>query len=245
MRKKLAFIILCGSLLGGCRMQLANRAVDRMTNGTVSTGTPITAVTESAAPPPTHTPVRTATAAPSPTPDLGLIGLPSEPAGTIALDFVQSMCAAQWFTRGGPLPCPGSDTQSDSGYVMRLGGEVQGLPPDLGILLTYPPQTNFETISSKYPPFTVEKGDRFRAVLACRAHTFCDVEFILDYFDDQGQSGVTHWPYLFADEPLVIDYSLDGLAGKTVQFDLAVRANRSSLEAYAAWIAPHIFRPKP
>jgi hypothetical protein len=128
---------------------------------------------------------------------------------------------------------------------MRLGGEVQGLPSNLSLLLTFPPQTGFETISSKYPPFLVEKGDRFRAVLDCRAHTFCDVEFVLDYFDSHGQNGVTHWPYLFTDQPLVIDYSLDGLAGKTVQFDLAVRAKWNSLEAYAVWIAPHIFRPMP
>jgi hypothetical protein len=245
MRKKIVFVILCASLLSGCRMQMVNRAVNRVENGTVTTETPFSSITASAAPLPTNTAVPTATATLFPTPDLSLIGLPSEPAGTLAFDFVRSMCSAEWFTRGGPLPCPGSDAQSDSGYVLRLGGEIQGLPSNLSLLLTFPPQTGFETISSRYPPFQVERGDRFRAVLACRAHTFCDVEFILDYFDSHGQNGVTHWPYIFTDEPLVIDYSLDGLAGKTVQFDLAVRAKWNSLEAYAVWIAPHIYRPTP
>jgi hypothetical protein len=44
---------------------------------------------------------------------------------------------------------------------------------------------------------------------------------------------------------VVVDYSLDAIAGKTVQFDLAVRAHENPSEAYAVWIAPHIYRPAP
>ena len=78
-------------------------------------------------------------------------------------DFVEQMCAAQWSTRGQDLPCPGNDTLSSAGYVTQLDAGFQGLPSNINILLVYTPQSKYETISSKYPAFTVKKGDRFRA----------------------------------------------------------------------------------
>lgn len=193
--------------------------------------------------PPTEPPTATATITPTPVPDFSRIGLPTEAAGTQVFDFVSQACSAQWFTDLGDLPCPGNTSQSETGYVMKLAGDMQDLPKDLNLLLSFPPTTQVETISSKYPAFTVEKGDRFRAVLTCLSHTFCDVQFILDYFDKQGHTGLKHWRYLFADTPIVVDYPLDGIAGKTVQFDLAVQAMGNRIDANAVWIAPHIYRP--
>ena len=163
----------------------------------------------------------------------------------MAFDFVTQMCSAQWFNRGQQLPCPGNDAQQSAGYVMSLNGEIQELPSNLSLLLTFPPADHFGTIYSKYPAFTVKEGDRFRAVLACRAHTFCDVKFGLEYYDAQGRTGLKHWSYLFADPPIVVDYSLDGIAGKTVQFSLTAFANGNPTGASAVWIAPHIYRPNP
>ena len=225
-------------------MQLANSAQ----NGNGSSPdfvTPSVTSTEYPTVSPTQTPVPTPTATLSPTPDLSLIGLPAEAPGTTAFDFVASMCDATWFNDSQKLPCPGDDDQSSAGYVMGLNGDVQRLPPAIHVILTYPPQVTYETIFSKYPSFVVEKGDRFRAVLACKLHTFCDVEFSLEYFDDHGKSGFANWPYRFTAAPLVIDYPLDGIAGKTVQFGLAVRGNGIRTEAYAVWIDPHIYRPTP
>jgi hypothetical protein len=92
---------------------------------------------------------------------------------------------------------------------------------------------------------TAVEGDRFRAVLACKEHTFCDVEFVLNFSNEEGSAGLKNWRYLFAEEPLVVDYPLDALAGETVQFHLNVRARGNPVEAYAVWIAPHIYRPAP
>jgi len=239
MRKKIFYFLLLGLFLIGCS-PTANNPVSEVVAPTVS-------ITETATQRPlTSTPVPSATTTVTPAPDFSLIGLPVEQEGEVVFDFVEQMCAAQWSTRGQQLTCPGNDTQSSAGYVMQLDSEFQGLPSNLNILLAYTPQNKYETISSKYPTFTVEKGDRFRAVLACRAHSFCDVDFVLDYFDEQGwHSGLTHWRYIFTDSPLVIDYSLDGIAGKTVQFDLAVSARGNVPDAYAVWIAPHIYRANP
>ena len=88
---------------------------------------PTTSITETATQPAsTATPIPTATITPSPTPDLSLVGLPTEEDGTLVFDFVEQMCEAQWSNRGLELPCPGNDTQSSAGYVMKLDGEAQG-----------------------------------------------------------------------------------------------------------------------
>ena len=238
MQNKIFSFLLIGLFLSGCG--------SKRNNSSSETATPIASVTETATQvPPTRTPVPSVIATLAPTPDFSLVGLPSEQPGGVAFDFVAQMCNAQWFSRGQQLPCPGDDSQKNTGYVMHLSGEDQGLPSNVNILLAYPPQINFETISSKYPSFTVMKGDRFRAVLTCRAHTSCDVEFVLDYFDDHGHTGLKQWRYIFTDSPVVIDYPLDAIAGKSVQFDLAVHGIGNRTDASTVWIAPHIYRPVP
>jgi hypothetical protein len=235
MQKKLVFPLLIGLVLSGCGLR-----------STPEPSTPTATITATSTPPPpteTPLPTLTATVTPTPTPDFSLVGLPSEPASAVAFDFVDQMCQAQWFTESGDLSCPGNETQANTGFVTKLGGEIQGLPANIELLLTFPPKSGDKTISSKYPPFTVKKGDRFRTVLACRAHTFCDVEFILYTFDEQGQTRLMRWRYIFADPPIVVDYPLDNIAGKTVQFDLAVQVKGNQADANAVWIAPHIYRP--
>jgi hypothetical protein len=128
---------------------------------------------------------------------------------------------------------------------MQLNGATQGMPSNMNILMAYTPQEKYETIYGEYPAMTVQEGDRFRAVLQCRDHSFCDVEFVLNFSDERGSAGLKNWRYLFTDDPIVVDYPLDALAGQTVQFTLAVRARGNPVEAYAVWVAPHIYHPAP
>ena len=242
MKKKILYFLLLGVFLVGCA-PAATQPSKVVTSPTEVAAEPVSQQLAT----PTSTPTKAATTIetvpPTSTPDLSLVGLPAEEDGTLVFDFVEQMCNAEWSTRGQDLPCPGDDSQSSAGYVMQLDGESQGLPSNIGILLSYTPQEKYETISSKYPAFTVQEGDRFRVVLACRDHSFCDVEFVLDFSTEQGSAGLKNWRYLFTDEPIVVDYPLDALAGKTVQFHLNVRARGNPVEAYAVWIAPHIYRP--
>ncbi|HEX8990619.1 MAG TPA: hypothetical protein VF784_02980 [Anaerolineales bacterium] len=240
-RKAALVLALSGLLLAGCRMQLANRLANGSNPGSTAgaqitpTDLPTVAPTSTLAPSPTATF--------TPTPDLAAVGLPTEAAGTDAFDFVATMCQAQWFTRSGSLPCPGDESKTDPGFVISLPGDRQGLAPGFPVLLMYPPQDTYETIFSKYPAFTVQKGDRFRAVLECRAHSFCDVEFALEYYGPNGKAGLGQWPHLFSDDPVVLDLPLDGIAGLKVQFGLSVRGLGNRIDAYGVWLFPHVFRP--
>jgi len=242
MKKKILYSLLLGLFLVGCA-PTANQPTKEATSPTEAATEPIAQQLATPTVIPTKTATATETVTPISTPDFTLIGLPDEENGTLVFDFVEQMCNAEWYTRGEDLPCPGDNSQSSAGYVVKLDGEEQGLSSDINVLLAYTPQKNYETISSEYPAFTVQKGDRFRAVLACKEHTFCDVEFVLDFSNEKGSAGLKNWRYLFADEPIVVDYPLDALAGQTVQFHLNVRARGNPIEAYAVWIAPHIYRP--
>jgi len=234
MKQRIVLLFIISLLLTGCGSPAtATQAALIPTVELAATSAPLL---------PTETPTATSVATATPIPDLGTLGFPRLPAGTVAYDFVAEMCAAQWYNRGASLPCPGDASQMKAGYVQQFEGKAEGIPAGFPMLLAYPPGEHYSTISSLYPPFTVQTGDRFRAVFACKVHSFCDVEFVLNYFHGHGQTGLNHWHYLFTEAPMVIDFSLDKLAGQTVQFDLALAVVGNRPDTYAVWVAPHIFR---
>jgi hypothetical protein len=245
MNKRLLLVLFLGLLLTGCQMRFGGNRLGGAGRGTaLPATTPTSLAADLPTAGPTHTPRPAPTLTPTPLPDLAVIGLPSETAGTTAYDFTAGICTAEWYTSAGSVPCNSTEETSTSGYVALLDGLSQGLPAEISGLLTYPPYGGAsDTISGKYPAFTVQKGDRFRAVLTCRAHNFCDVEFGLDYFDANGRSSLKRWSYLFTNPPIVVDYPLDGIAGLTVRFNLSVRRHGEGLQDYAAWLEPHIYRP--
>ncbi len=236
MKKMVLPLLLLGLILSGCGLRNRPRPVETASPPDLPSAAPTLI-------PSTGTASPTFTLSPTPAPDFSRVGLPAESAGEVAMDFVGQLCQAQWFSGSQLLPCPGNDGQQDTGFVMSLDGSIQGLPSNLGLLLAFPPANYYGTLYSKYPVITIKDGDRFRAVLACRAHSFCDVQFGLEYYDAQGKTGLRHWNYLFADPPVVVDYPLGGLAGKSVQLSLTVTARGNPSDANAVWIAPHIYRP--
>jgi hypothetical protein len=242
MNKRLLLVLLLGLLLAGCRTRFGDGPSGALQTASPPTPTSLAADLPTQGPTPTPRPAATLTSAPAP--DLTRVGLPAEAPGTTAYDFTASICTAEWFTKTGSVPCKGTDETSTSGYVALLDSLSQGLPAEITGLLMYPPHGGADdTLSGKYPSFIVQKGDRFRTVLTCRVHNFCDVEFGLDYLDASGRSSLKRWSYLFTNPPIVIDYPLDGIAGLTVQFSLSVRRHGEGLQDYAVWLEPHIYRP--
>ena len=181
-----------------------------------------------------------------------LLELPTPIVGTVALDFSERPCSASWSNNGEYLPCPGNLNDISGGYAdhfdqVVIEGNILINQPGL---LTIPAQeeSSYYAIFGKYPPFTVQTGDHFQAVLACAdQHTECDVDFSLEYFNtDNTVSQVpgAKWNKKFDPEGTYIyaDANLESLAGKTVQFLLTVRDNGTAADDYAVWIMPHIAR---
>lgn len=182
-----------------------------------------------------------------------LLELPTPVAGSVVFDFSERPCSASWSNNGEYLPCPGDLEDLSGGFSDRfdqviIEGNILIEQPGL---LTVPAQkeSGFYAIFGKYPPFTVQAGDRFQAVLACaNEHINCDVVFSLEYAssDNTIQQVIgaawdkkydTQGSYIYA------DVNLDALAGKTVQFLLTVRDNGDADDDYAVWIRPYIARP--
>ncbi|MEK6255820.1 MAG: hypothetical protein N2C13_00705, partial [Chloroflexota bacterium] len=174
--------------------------------------------------------------------------------GTVAMDFVSLACSATWSSSIVFTACPGDPDDLDDGYVLPLldtiieTGEIFEVPS----LLTIPPQADgrYGGIFGRYPGFTVQPGDRFRAVLTCQRAPCEEVEYALDTYNANG----VFQPFpTYLDNPLAeynhrgsdfvsIDLSLEYLVGQTVDFVLVVRDQSYLQGDRYLWVAPHIYR---
>ncbi len=167
-------------------------------------------------------------------------------AGTTALDFVSTVCTAQWTNGTDTLPCPGTDGDA-RGFVLpetspRLENGTVSTQPGL---LTFPQNVTNGFIQGIYTDFTVQSGDRFQATINCEfGASDC---FVIFRVDAEMAGGVTQNLGTFAEKYdglyYPVDIDLSSLAGKNVHFILTVLANGSATGDRALWVAPRIFRP--
>ncbi|MGE5378368.1 MAG: NBR1-Ig-like domain-containing protein [Bacteroidota bacterium] len=196
--------------------------VDIKVSGTVTPGTP------------TSTPTATAT---GPT--------PTKPANS-AYDFSANACFASWFSGAGGIDCT-AQTPNAKGYVVNVSNpqyENGGASNQPG-LLTVPQAIQDGYIQGIYPPFRVQTGDRFRAIIGCQyGATNCYVGYRLDY--QTGNDPIrTYWgPFRERYDQLnyTVDLDLSPLAGKDVKFILTVLALGTPTGDLPMWIGPYIYR---
>ncbi|NMB62045.1 MAG: hypothetical protein GYA18_06870 [Chloroflexi bacterium] len=226
MKKIVAIVLIAPTLVGAC-------------SSTISTNKGIT---------PTSTPFPNET----PTQTLVLLPLLTEDPELIAYNFQEHVCDATWSNNGETLPCPGNAGDISSGAIFQqeeviISGNILVQNP---ALVTIPAQNDsrFFAIFGKYPAFTVQQGDVFKATLAClNEKEKCDVQFALEYIDEAGNYGtltqaIWNETYDSAGHYTYAQVDLSFLAGKTVQFVLALRDNNDSSDDWAVWIQPIIWR---
>ena len=241
MRKMIGCLILL-LLLAACATPAAEPVV------------PTQAVVETMLETPTDWPLAaTVPRTPTPDPNRRVLELDPPEAGRVALDFTALMCSASWTNNGEALPCPGDPGDSGSGSVSRIESpEIRaGYEVELPGLLTIPAHDGFQGIFGRYPAFTVQYGDEFRAYLTCAAGDECDLSFSLEYYDPQGNYhsmrqgfGLDSLAEMAGESSpgVPIQLSLDSLAGLTVDFTLVVREHGELDGDHAIWIAPYIYR---
>ncbi len=165
---------------------------------------------------------------------------------TAAYDFVSNVCAAQWSSGSGALPCPGTDGDT-RGFVLSItnpkleNGNTSSQPG----LLTFPQNTYNGYIQGIYPAFSVQSGDHFQSIINCEyGATDCYVIFRLDYQIGSGPVQ-TFWAFSERYDGLYYqaDIDLSPLAGQSVRFILSVLANGYATGDRALWVAPRIYRP--
>jgi hypothetical protein len=164
---------------------------------------------------------------------------------TTVLDLAATYCTATWRSGAGDLGCPGNDNKK--GYAIKIDNPQLENGQQYGGsgILTVPETVNNGYLQGYYPPFTVQRGDRFRAILNCQyLSNGCNVVFRLDY--QIGNSQVqTIWQFTEAYEGqyYTVDTDLSPLAGNQVRFILTVLANGPADNDRPIWVAPRIDRP--
>ena len=172
------------------------------------------------------------------------INVAGEPAQENGYNFWSNVCAAQWKSGAGYLPCPGTDGDS-TGFVIadnfsHLEDGTMGPAPTL--LMS--PQNKYNGyIQGFYPAITVQPGDHFRSVVGCDYGSTCYVTFRLDYMNPNGYIG-NFWQRREVNDSknYTVDVDLSPLAGRSVRFILTILATGSASGDRVRWGAPMIIR---
>ncbi len=164
-------------------------------------------------------------------------------AAEVVYDFIGKYCDAIWRTGAGDLSCPGTDSDNE-GFVVKLntpeleGGRTENEPA----LFTHPEWVNNGVISGRFPALVVKDGDEFHAVIGCLFDALaCDMTMQLNYRADGGVlTPLRDWDETYDGEFRVVEVDLSSLAGRSVEFVLAVQANGPFNQDWAFWLAPRI-----
>jgi hypothetical protein len=189
---------------------------------------------------PTNTP--TATYTPSATPTGPT---PTKSANT-AYDFTANACFATWSSGAGGIDCT-AQTANPKGYVQQISNAQleNGTNSNKPGLLTVPQNVQDGYIQAVYPPFKVQNGDRFKALIGCQyGATNCYVSFQVFYQIGNGPIVSLFGPWKEAYERMngPVDVNLSSLAGQDVKFILKVSALGTPYGDLPMWVGPYIYR---
>jgi len=163
----------------------------------------------------------------------------------LTFDFAAAYCTAEWVTQAGVLRCPGNQADPE-GFVLKLDTPQleNGVTELRPALWTHPQLIQHGVIAGTFPPISLQEGDHFTAVIGCLFDALsCNVKFQLNYRAGAGSlQNLEQWNQTYDGNLQWIDVDLSRLAGKSVEFVLAVLANGAPDQDWAIWLAPRIER---
>ena len=169
------------------------------------------------------------------------------------LDLHSKAPSAEWISGGGGgagtvLTFGGPDTDSNGFAMFKNGEKVEGGSKPSKILEMHPKWVDDGVISGLFPAYTVVAGEHFKASIGFL--TFPDgtcgagnVKFQLNYKESGTLTPLGSWTESCDGSLTNIDVNLSSIAGKTVQFALAVIANGPSTQDWAVWVSPQVALP--
>lgn len=174
-----------------------------------------------------------------------VVGPTPTPKPSTAYNFVDSFCDAEWRSGAGVLACPGTDTDA-MGFVIKIDSPrlENNAQENEAALFTHPEWVNNGVVTGKYPAIDVKEGDQFFAIIGCLHNGLnCDVRFQLNYRADGGSlQNLAQWNEEYDGNIQSVELDLSSLAGKSVEFVLAVQANGAADQDWAFWLQPRILR---
>jgi hypothetical protein len=142
----------------------------------------------------------------------------------------------------------GPDTDPNGSAMYKDNQKLEDGSSPSKVLEIYPHMVNNGQMSGLYPPYTVVNGEHFKARIGflAKADGSCGVgsaTFQLNYKEAGVLKSLGQWTETCDGTLKDIDVDLSSIAGKNVQFALAVLANGPADEDAAVWIAPRIQIP--
>ncbi len=164
----------------------------------------------------------------------------------IAFSFADNICSAIWSTPQGLLDCPGAETDMASGFVLLSENPVleTARADNEPAIVTFPSDGRGGSISGIFPAFRVRRGDHFKTFIGCLYDSFdCNVVFQLNYSVEGGPfENLDTWTEVYDNHITRVNIDLSFLAGKSVEFMLAVLNNGGAKDDWAFWLYPVIVR---
>lgn len=165
------------------------------------------------------------------------------------LDLHTRAPEASWVGTGGVVNFGGPDTNADGFAMYRNNQKLEDGSAPAKILEIHPQMVNNGQMSGLYPQYTVVAGEHFKAKIGFLAKSdgSCGVgnaTFQLNYKEAGGTlKSLGQWTETCDDTLKDVDIDLSGIAGKKVEFALAVLANGSPDGDSAIWVSPRIEIP--
>jgi hypothetical protein len=164
------------------------------------------------------------------------------------LDFHTRAADANWVGTGGVVTFGGPETDANGFAMYRNNQKLEDGTAPSKVLEIYPQMVNNGQMSGLYPPYTVVNGEHFKAKIGFLAKSdgTCgtgNATFQVNYKEGGVLKNLGQWTETCDGSLKDVDIDLSSIAGKNVQFALAVLANGPSDDDSAVWVSPRIQIP--
>ena len=164
-------------------------------------------------------------------------------------DLYSRASRANWVGSGGTVTFGGPETDVKGFAMYRDNQKLEDGSSPSKILEVSPQMVNDGSMTGLYPSYLVVPGEHFKAKIGFLAlpDGTCgagNVKFQLNYKELSGAfNSLGEWADTCDGALKEIDLNLSGIAGKSVQFVLAVLANGPATQDTAVWVNPRVEVP--
>ncbi len=164
------------------------------------------------------------------------------------LDLHTRATDASWVGSGGNITFGGADTDTNGFAKYRNNQKLEDGSSPAKILEIYPQMVDNGIMTGLFPAYTVVSGEHFKAKIGflAKADGTCgagNAKFQLNYKESGVLKPLGEWTDTCDGTLKDVDVDLSSIAGKNVQFALAVLANGPSTEDAAVWVSPRVQIP--
>ncbi len=155
---------------------------------------------------------------------------------------------ANWVSGASTLTFGGPDTDVRGFAMYRNSQKLEDGSAPAKVLETHPQFVTDGAITGTYPAYKVVPGEHFKARIGFLqlSDGTCgsgNVRFQLNYREGSASNSLGEWTETCDGALRDIDVDLSSIAGRTVQFVLAVVANGSATQDQAIWVSPRVEIP--